>query len=96
MTGSQRSTLVATVLGGVFAAIVGVVAVTVVAVFVCRRKKRKLVVLHRTAMSNPVYEGNEFQQTWHKFAQLSIIFFFVVQLQMVLSLQRKRTKWTHS
>lgn len=75
MTGSQRSTIVATVLGGVFAAIVGVVAVTVVAVFVCRRKKRKQVVLHHTAMSNPVYEGNEFQQTWHKFAQLSIIFF---------------------
>ena len=77
VTGSEGSTIVATVLGGVFAAIVGVVAVTVVAVFVCRRKKRKQVVLHHTAMSNPVYEGNEFQQTWHKFAQLSIIFFLL-------------------
>ena len=68
MTGSESSTIVATVLGGLFAAMVGVVAVTVVAVFVCRRNKRKQVVLHHTALSNPVYEGKEFQQTWHKVA----------------------------
>jgi len=59
VTGSERSTIVATVLGVLFAVMVGMVAVTVVAVFVYKRKKRKQVVLHHTAMLNPVYEGKE-------------------------------------
>ena len=67
-TGTERSTIVAAVLSVLFVAIVGAVAMVLVAVFVYRRKKSKQVVLHSTAFTNPVYEGKEFQQTWHKVA----------------------------
>ena len=65
-TGTDRSAaIVAAVLSVLFVAIVGVVAMVLVAVFVYRRKKSKQVVLHSTAFTNPVYEG---KQTWHKVA----------------------------
>ena len=67
-TGTERSTIVAAVLSVLFVAIIGAVAMGLVAVFVYRRKKSKQVVLHSTAFTNPVYEGKEFQQTWHKVA----------------------------
>ena len=67
--------IVATVLGVLFAAMVGVVAVTVVAVFVYRRKKRKQVVLHHTAMLNPVYEGKELKNLAQN-CSISIIFLY--------------------
>ena len=68
MTGNEGSMIVATVLSVLFVAIVGVVAMVFVAIFVYKRKKSKKVVLQRTAFSNPVYEGKELQQTWHKIA----------------------------
>ena len=68
-TGTERSAaIVAAVLSVLLVAIIGAVAMVLVAVFGYRRKKSKQVVLHSTAFTNPVYEGKEFQQTWHKVA----------------------------
>ena len=75
MTGNKGSTIVATVLSVLFVAIVGVVAMVFVAIFVYRKKKSKKVVLQHTAFSNPVYEGNELQQTWHKIAIVFVCLF---------------------
>ena len=49
--------IVAIVLSVLFAAIVGVVAITLVTVFVCRKRKSKKAVLHHLSLSNPVYGG---------------------------------------
>ena len=76
-TGTERSTIVAAVLSVLLVAIIGTVAMVLVAVFVYRRKKSKQVVLHSTAFTNPVYEGKEFQQTWHKVAQYLLCLLFV-------------------
>ena len=62
-------------------AIVGVVAMVFVAIFVYRKKKSKKVVLQHTAFSNPVYEGKELQQTWHKIA-IEFVCLFVCLLTM--------------
>ena len=69
-TGTERSTIVAAVLSVLFVAIVGTVAMVLVAVFVYRRKKSKQVVLHSTAFTNPVYEGKNFNKLGKKFLNI--------------------------
>lgn len=49
--------IVAKVLSVLLAAIVGVVGITLVTVFVCRKRKSKKAVLHHLSLSNPAYRG---------------------------------------
>lgn len=49
--------IVVKVLSVLLAAIVGVIGITLVTVFVCRRRKSKKAVLHHLSLSNPVCGG---------------------------------------
>ena len=49
--------IVVMVFSVLLAAIVGVIGITLVTVFVCRRRKSKKAVLHSLSLSNPVYGG---------------------------------------
>ena len=57
MTGSEGFVIVVKVLSVLLAAIVGVIGITLVTVFVCRRRKSKKAVLHHLSLSNPVCGG---------------------------------------
>ena len=57
MTGSEGFVIVVMVFSVLLAAIVGVIGITLVTVFVCRRRKSKKAVLHHLSLSNPVYGG---------------------------------------